>query len=1543
MSYVKKYDAGKINLDLPKISANLEDSVIVRYKHVLPLFSFGDIQHDIGLSLVFDHERYVIETESNTNPFFIAPGFKLNLQKKLIFGSEATPRELMKENGDIVALNNHNGVFTINDQSQGIVRVTAHTPRPPLLPGPTLDPGATTYYTYTIEYPDFSKEKYNDFGLISAVYDKYSDTPIISYTYGTNRNLMSISFKGSVAVTFDYDNDNRLSAITCNERRIRFSYDENEPFSIVHYIVQMLDGEEDGEDPIGLIHQYTISNTGLTVDAISNDSSVERTCTTKLELIKETETNVHGDDIIKTIKITDSIDNYIVNKTTCVFPENLTYYVYDLAYVDITDNNNVTTRLQFWDDKIMCSYEVDENGPRFEDTDDDTKTFLGNVTLYDISENTNNKFIGIRKINDGMSPIMDSDGNLCMGHIPSLDNDTIYYNISGWIKSDTASTPTIYMETASGKNESFDIYNYSLGQWIYFSTTLENDYPIKISLGDNVEDIYLCDVRLICQNPSTTVEEDEKVNAPYMNTSKSVLFYGEEIICLNDAEFNYDINEIDHTTYSPESTGNFVTISDILRYKLTKRRNGVCNEIFHNNGKKITTAAADLKVLHNGSYINISEFDIGTETYSKDHKSTTRICINEDDPNADIIKIHSVDGTVISEETLDDNLDVTRSESSGVITEYERDSYGLITSENVYTEDENNEKIYAKQMSYSYGTGSSGIHTMTVTDEFGNDTVYTYDKFFGEVSKIKLPNGKYIYNDYDAYCGELSAKHFNSRSGRSNYTEYSNGIPALVSSEFLNYKFEYDTNNHTLAGIKKNDVNIEHHTNQKLSMGTSIRSYYPSETNPIHSERVYTDQYGRLESIDGVLENSYDNRPRWYYYTDEAYNISEDMNDYNRGVHGDLIRGDKKGDGKDAMLAQSEDILTGEITKYGYNSGKLNAAVTENSNESIIRQETFGYDKKNRLTKNHFEYDITAGESVTSDIEYEMPEDSPLNDNKISSYSYKVNGEEKAKTFNHYSQFERIYLKTHCIGNTDFYKMITYDHTRISDEDYNGTHQTHYDYDNMGRIASIDNGSPITYTYDDYGQLIREDNLLLDKTFVYEYNDIGNIVKVKEYDYTTDALGESCSEKTYTYSSSQPDKLTSFDGHSITYNAMGCPTSFNGFNATWTRGKLSGLSRSGSQIGYGYNALGQRIRKTTSYTMAGVTGYRYDFYYDESGRLICEKKYSDSGSMIDKLVYLYDESSIIGVDYTINGATNTYFFERNLLGDVIGIYDTNGVQVGKYKYDAWGNCTTTLDTTGIAYRNPIRYRGYYYDTESGLYYLNARYYNPEWRRFISSDSTEYLDPESVNGLNLYCYCNNDPVNYADPSGHFPILLAFIIGGALIGATLGGITAYSNGQDILTGALTGALLGAAVGGIIGVGGVALSGAVSSVLGKTATDLISVAFYGGEFGSWEDYAVAFTFGGLTGSLGSVTGKFAGLAKAGKFAADVAIRPAANQVVKMGTRGNTFNADKYLYDVITRTVTYGDSNNIIKSNMFGLNLKVDLGKCFYRSTFRSLYSYI
>ena len=116
--------------------------------------------------------------------------------------------------------------------------------------------------------------------------------------------------------------------------------------------------------------------------------------------------------------------------------------------------------------------------------------------------------------------------------------------------------------------------------------------------------------------------------------------------------------------------------------------------------------------------------------------------------------------------------------------------------------------------------------------------------------------------------------------------------------------------------------------------------------------------------------------------------------------------------------------------------------------------------------------------------------------------------------------------------------------------------------------------------------------------------------------------------------------------------------------AVWSRGKLAMLSKFGTQIRYNYNAFGQRIGKTYS----GSTDYSCEFCYDESGRLVCETKYSDSGSMIDKIIYLYDVNSIIGMVHTLNGVESTYYFQRNLFGDVIGIYNTSGVKVGGYAY-----------------------------------------------------------------------------------------------------------------------------------------------------------------------------------------------------------------------------------------------------------------------------------
>ena len=153
--------------------------------------------------------------------------------------------------------------------------------------------------------------------------------------------------------------------------------------------------------------------------------------------------------------------------------------------------------------------------------------------------------------------------------------------------------------------------------------------------------------------------------------------------------------------------------------------------------------------------------------------------------------------------------------------------------------------------------------------------------------------------------------------------------------------------------------------------------------------------------------------------------------------------------------------------------------------------------------------------------------------------------------------------------------------------------------------------------------------------------------------------------------------------------------------------------------------------------------------------------------------------------------------------------------VVRYVYDAWGN-HAVLGTDGndisdanhIGILNPFRYRGYFYDEETGLYYLKSRYYDPEVGRFITIDGVSYLDPETINGLNLYAYCGNNPVMNVDPTGEIFFLFALLIGvvaGALVGGAVGGISAAIKGQSFWGGFLSGALVGGAIGGALVLGG------------------------------------------------------------------------------------------------------------------------------------------
>ena len=146
------------------------------------------------------------------------------------------------------------------------------------------------------------------------------------------------------------------------------------------------------------------------------------------------------------------------------------------------------------------------------------------------------------------------------------------------------------------------------------------------------------------------------------------------------------------------------------------------------------------------------------------------------------------------------------------------------------------------------------------------------------------------------------------------------------------------------------------------------------------------------------------------------------------------------------------------------------------------------------------------------------------------------------------------------------------------------------------------------------------------------------------------------------------------------------------------------------------------------------------------------------------------------------GTTYTVYAVTNSRGDIEELRHLNGSLIARYKYDAWGN-TKVLDannveitnSSSIALQNPFRYRGYYYDSESGLYYLQSRYYDPVTCRFVNADemSTLGVSPMDISDKNLYAYCDNNPINRTDNGGK----LWGIVAKTILKGVVGCVTQY----------------------------------------------------------------------------------------------------------------------------------------------------------------------
>ena len=318
-----------------------------------------------------------------------------------------------------------------------------------------------------------------------------------------------------------------------------------------------------------------------------------------------------------------------------------------------------------------------------------------------------------------------------------------------------------------------------------------------------------------------------------------------------------------------------------------------------------------------------------------------------------------------------------------------------------------------------------------------------------------------------------------------------------------------------------------------------------------------------------------------------------------------------------------------------------------------------------------------------------------------------------------------------------------------------------YEYDDNGNITTKTDstGKTYKYMYNDLGQLIKEDDVYNGISYLYLYDYAGNICVKRTYPLfeIEDGIPEEYYSNTaFVYSNSQwKDQLIGVNGTSITYDEVGNPLSYyNGFTFTWKNGnELATATNDRYTISYTYDDTGSRTSKT-------VNGVKHT--YRLNGSQIISEEWG-----IHLFVYLYDaQGSPSGILYRNQSYTeNTFqlfYFEKNLQGDIVAIYSANqGKKVAWYEYDAWGNEIDSGYTPGTIFQliyesNPFRYRGYYLDVETNLYYLNSRYYDSSICRFISPDTTGTLkaSPLGLSDKNLYAYCDNNPVTRTDGGGMY---------------------------------------------------------------------------------------------------------------------------------------------------------------------------------------------
>ena len=719
--------------------------------------------------------------------------------------------------------------------------------------------------------------------------------------------------------------------------------------------------------------------------------------------------------------------------------------------------------------------------------------------------------------------------------------------------------------------------------------------------------------------------------------------------------------------------------------------------------------------------------------------------------------------------TYDENGNVISvKDLQGQITEYEYESNNVDLKRIIQDNKAKVTYTYDDWHNVKTATTEEGIVYSFDYDDYGNNTSVSIEYDGGKItsSAYYTTDGNRLDYTVDA-LGKMTKYSYNAAT---NVLEW---VEAPNDSEATRTNYTYD-DMYRVATVSANVAG--------LSEGTALTATYGYTDDLLTSittgSTTYTFNYGdfaQRSSIQIGTQTLASYEYNQYELTDN--DVSNDNNYLNRLVYGNgnviEYTYDKYGRLAAQAYKANGDATTGDTVTYKYdNSGGLSTVIDSSSGITT----KYFYDVTDRLMKytetgtdfNHsvaYTYDnlnnLTSLEEKINDLtltsNYTYDSDNRVikveNGSAVRDYTYDGYGRlDRRVTSSGTTTYLTEDFVFHTSGGNDTGQLKS-QHFTTADRNISYS----YTYDGNGNIASVTESatSPrasipsvttTTYVYDSQNQLIRENNEMASKTWVWTYDNAGNITSRTEYEYSVDTLGEPLDTVVYGYTDPDwGDLLTSYDGKTITYDNICNPLTDGTWTYTWEHGRqLATMTNGTTTWTYSYDVNGMRTSRSN-----GTTTYTYVY----NGGLLSQMTVGT-----DVLTFSYDTS---GTPMTVTYNDVVYYYVTNVQGDVIAILDSNGSAVVGYTYDAWGKLLVESDLDGIGRINPLLYRGYVYDRETKLYYLVSRYYSSSLGRFISPDGYASTG-QGLLGSNMFAYCGNNPVNRKDSSGNSWLLAVFVI-------------------------------------------------------------------------------------------------------------------------------------------------------------------------------------